>query len=145
MKHVNCKKLLTLVMVLVLMAAMALSFTGCGSTETIETTATVETAAQDAEAVTFTVTVTDLEGNEDTFDITTTQTILGDALLDQGLISGDEGEYGLYITAVNGITADWDKDQTYWAFYIDGEYALTGVDSTEIDPNAAYSFVLTKG
>lgn len=141
MKHVNCKKLLTLVMVLVLMAAMALTFTGCGSKETN----TVQTVAQDAEAVTFTVTVTDLEGNEDSFDITTTQTILGDALLDQGLISGDEGEYGLYITTVNGVSADWDKDQTYWAFYIDGEYALTGVDSTEIDPNAAYSFVLTKG
>lgn len=141
MKHVNFKKLLTLVMVLVLMAAMALSFTGCGSKKTT----TVQTVAQDAEAVTFTVTVTDLEGNEDSFDFTTTQTILGDALLDEGFITGDEGEYGLFITAVNGVAADWDKDQTYWAFYIDGEYALTGVDSTEIDPSVTYSFVLTKG
>lgn len=141
MKHVNFKKLLTLVMALVLMAAMALTFTGCGSKET----ATVQTVAQDAEAVTFTVTVTDLDGNESTFDISTTKTILGDALLENGLIAGEEGDYGLYITAVNGITADWDKDQTYWAFYIDGEYALTGVDSTEIDPSVAYSFVLTKG
>lgn len=141
MKHNNFKKLLTLVMALVLMAAMALSFTGCGSKETN----TVETVAQDAAVTTFTVTVTDLEGNERSFDITTTKTMLGDALLENGLIAGEEGDYGLYITSVNGITADWDKDQTYWAFYIDGEYALTGVDSTEIDPNVAYALVLTKG
>lgn len=141
MKHNNFKKLLTLVMALVLMAAMALTFTGCGSKETN----TAETVAQDAAVTTFTLTVTDLEGNESTFDITTSKTMLGDALLEKGLIAGDEGDYGLYITAVNGITADWDKDQTYWAFYIDGEYALTGVDSTEIDPNATYALVLTKG
>ena len=141
MKHNNFKKLLTLVMALVLMAAMALTFTGCGSKETN----TAETVAENATVTTFTLTVTDLEGNEDTFDITTSKTVLGDALLEEGLIAGDEGDYGLYITSVNGITADWDKDQTYWAFYIDGEYALTGVDSTEIDPNAAYALVLTKG
>ena len=52
---------------------------------------------------------------------------------------------GFAVQTVNGITADWDKDQTYWAFYINGEYAMTGVDATEITEGDSYSFVLTKG
>lgn len=148
MKHNNCKKLLTFVMALVLMAAMALTFTGCSSNESTtpaETTTAVETTAAVGELTTFTVIVTDLEGNEDSFDITTSKAMLGEALLDEGLIAGEEGDYGLFITSVNGIAADWDNDQTYWAFYIDGEYALTGVDATEITAGATYALVLTKG
>ena len=69
----------------------------------------------------------------------------GEALLAEGLIAGSESEYGLYINTVNGIIADWDKDQTYWAFYVNGEYATTGVDSTEITEGATYGLTLTKG
>ena len=138
MKHCSMKKMLSVIGMFVLIAAMALNFTGCGSNTTPETTAA-------ADSVTFTIVVTDLEGKETPFEITTDKTIVGEALLEEGLIEGDQGDYGLYINTVNGITADWDKDQTYWAFYIDGEYAMTGVDMTEIDPEAAYSLVLTKG
>ena len=40
---------------------------------------------------------------------------------------------------VNGITADYDTDGVYWAFYVNGEYASTGVDSTPITQGDAYS------
>lgn len=72
------------------------------------------------------------------FTIHTDKKTVGEALLEHELIDGDESEYGLYVKVVNGITADYDEDQTYWAFYINGEYAMTGVDSTEIDESAAY-------
>ena len=72
------------------------------------------------------------------FTINTDKTILGDALLEHELISGEESQYGLYVKKVNGILADYDIDGSYWAFYIDGEYALTGVDSTEITEGAVY-------
>ena len=49
-----------------------------------------------------------------------------------------QSEYGLYIKTVNGITLDWDKDAMYWAFYIDGEYAMTGVDTTKAEAGAIY-------
>ena len=133
MKMNSTKKLLSFVLCIVLIAAMALTCTGCGS-KTTETT-----------QVTFTVTVVDLEGNETPFEVTTDKATVGEALLEEGLIAGEDSEYGLYVTTVNGITADWDANQTYWAFYIDGEYATTGVDSTEINANSAYSLVLTKG
>ena len=85
--------------------------------------------------------VTDLDGNESTFTYASDKASVGEALLAEGLIEGEDSEYGLYVTTVNGITLDWDKDQKYWAFYVDGEYALTGVDNTEITAGATYSFV----
>jgi N-acetylmuramoyl-L-alanine amidase len=65
------------------------------------------------------------------------------ALLELGLIAGDESDWGLMVTTVNGITADWDTEQAYWAFYINGEYAQTGVDSTDVVADAVYEMVKT--
>lgn len=78
------------------------------------------------------------------FTIHTDKLTVGDALLESNLIAGDESEYGLYVKTVNGITADYDVDQSYWAFYIDGEYASTGVDSTDISESSVYQLVYTK-
>ena len=41
---------------------------------------------------------------------------------------------------VNGITADYDTDGHYWAFYVGGEYAQTGVDATQVTAGASYAF-----
>ena len=56
------------------------------------------------------------------------------------LIEGETTEYGLYVKTVNGVTADYDVDQTYWAFYINGEYAMTGVDATDVEAGQTYEF-----
>ena len=64
--------------------------------------------------------------------------------MDEGLIEGEDGPYGLYVKKVNGIVADYDVDQSYWAFNINGEYAMTGVDVTDIVDGDTYSFVYTK-
>ena len=79
-----------------------------------------------------------------TFTIKTDKTTVGEALFEHELIDGEQGAYGLYIKKVNGITADYDIDQSYWAFYVNGEYAMSGVDSTEIDENAVYQLEYTK-
>lgn len=128
MKSSNFRRLLALISMLVLVAALALSFTGCAGKEPA------------AAGTSFQVVVTDLEGKETTFDYTSDKSTLGDALVAEGLIAGEEGEYGLYVTTVNGITLDWEKDGKYWAFYVDGEYAATGVDATELAEGAVYSF-----
>ena len=95
-------------------------------------------------AVQFTFEVTDADKKTEMFLIKTDKTIVGDALIDLGLISGDDGPYGLYVKTVNGITADYDKDGTYWAFYINGEYAMTGVDTTDIVSGDTYSLKVEK-
>ena len=86
----------------------------------------------------FPFTVCDKDGNTTEFIVHTDKKIVGDALLDCGLIEGEEGPYGLYVKTVNGITADYDKDGVYWAFYVNGDYGMSGVDLTEIDPDAEY-------
>ena len=73
-----------------------------------------------------------------TFTIKTDADVLGDALFDSGLCTGEEGAYGLYVKYTNGIMADYNVNQKYWALYIDGEYALTGVDSTPITQGTVY-------
>ena len=95
-------------------------------------------------AVSFTLTVVDADENATMVTINTDETTVGAALVALGIVEGDETEYGLYIKTVNGITADYDVDGSYWAFYIDGEYALTGVDATDITAGSVYSLIVTK-
>ena len=86
----------------------------------------------------------DKDGNETHFEIHTDKQTVGQALLDCQLIEGEEGQYGLYVKTVNGITADYDVDATYWAFYVNGEYAMTGVDITDINVADHYMFKVEK-
>ena len=79
-----------------------------------------------------------------TFTVHTDQETVGQALMEQGLIAGDMGAYGLYVKTVNGMVADYDADGSYWAFYINGEYAMTGVDSTPIAEQDTYALVCEK-
>ena len=88
--------------------------------------------------------VVEAEEKKITFTIHTDETILGDALLAHELVEGEEGDYGLYIKKVNGILADYDVDQTYWGFYQNGEYMMTGVDMTVFAVGDPYERVRTK-
>lgn len=88
----------------------------------------------------FDFTVVDQEGEETQFEIHTDKETVGEALQDAGLIEGEEGDYGLYVKTVNGITADYDKDGVYWAFYVNDEYASESVDFTEITEGDTYAF-----
>jgi len=96
-------------------------------------------------ATVFRFEVTDPEEAVTAWDVNTDETTVGAALLAVGLISGDESEWGLMVTTVNGITADWDANQAFWAFYIDGDFAMAGVDATDIEPGVTYAFVYTAG
>ena len=124
------KKIISMLLAL----AMLFTLAACGAKEEAP-----------AEPVSFKVIVTDLEGNESTYEYTSNAPSVGEALVAEGLIEAHEASFGLFIDAVNGIAADWDKDQTYWAFYINGEYAVTGIGETEITAGATYNLTLTKG
>lgn len=77
------------------------------------------------------------------YKINTDETTVGAALLGLDLIGGEESQYGLFVTTVMGNDPTSEADGTpYWAFYIDGGYAPTGVDSTDITPGSTYSFVV---
>ena len=133
---------------MVLIAAMALVTTGCNGNKNApassEQTASVEVEIKGEGKTEFNFTVIDADGKETPFLIRTNKEIVGEALQELDLIAGDEGEFGLYVKTVNGITVDYDTDKAYWAFYVDGEYATSGVDTTKINPEAKYSFKVEK-
>lgn len=163
MKKTMMKRLSSLILCVMLTVAMALCTTGCGDQQekpmtggsqgTENSTLPENSQSDDTEsdvtvlgegAVIFTFTVVDGNGKETVFEIHTDKTVVGDALLEHGLISGEESEFGLYVKTVNGITADYDVDGTYWAFYVNGEYAMSGVDTTSITEGDSYSFEVSK-
>ena len=68
------------------------------------------------------------------FEIHTDAETVGAALLENELVAGSESEYGLYVTSVCGMELIWSEENPhYWAFYVDDEYAQTGVDATPIE------------
>ena len=149
MQKTKYSRILSVILCVVLIAATALFTSGCTDKATSEspqsTSPSFESATQLGEGEkAFSFSVTDADGNETVFEIHTDKTIVGDALQELGLISGEEGPYGLYVKTVNGITYDYDADGKYWAFYINGEYAVTGVDVTEIENDTVYSFKVEK-
>ncbi len=89
--------------------------------------------------------VTFSDGSTSSYTIHTDAATVGEALLDEELIAGEESQYGLYVKTVVGETLDYDADGMYWAFYENGEYAMTGVDATQITDGATYAFMATKG
>ena len=72
------------------------------------------------------------------------QTAAKDDPMNPAIPVADGAEIGEGSKTVNGMTADYDKDGVYWAFYIDGEYAMTGVDATNITEGAQYAFRMEK-
>ncbi len=145
------KKSLSAIISLLLIVITLFTFASCGDNNASDgniqeaTAAATVTAPPGSKVVgegktNFVFSVVDVDGNETFFDVYTDKTTVGEALLDCKLIEGEDGQYGLYVKTVNGTTLDYDKDGKYWAFYIDGEYAPTGVDLTEITQGKAYSF-----
>ena len=152
-------RILSVLLLLVLTAAIAFWAVACDKTnepeQTTEATTVATTAGTTAGTTAattadpnvrgegnteFVFKVTTLAGESKTFTVRTNKTMVGEALLDAGLIEGEDGPYGLYVKTVDGETLDWDTHGKYWAFHVDGEYSMTGVDSTEIEAGKEYSF-----
>ena len=143
MKQSIARKLLTSLLCVLLAAALAMGTLGCSKAPeaTDSGVVTMEDGATLGQgAVSFTFTVVNGEGKEITVTINTDKETVGEALTDLGLISGEDSEYGLMVDTVNGETWNYAESGKYWALYIDGEYANTGVDSTPVTAGSNYTF-----
>lgn len=162
------KKLVTLFVAVFAISSLA----ACGGKDkestasTQETAATVETAATETSEVettvpetagteteeavhgeekTIVVSVVDDQGETTVFEIETEAEVLIDAIqnIDGLTIEGTEESWGFYVTTVNGLEANYDENQSYWALYENQEMALYGVSELEIVDGNEYSFVYT--
>ncbi len=98
------------------------------------------------EAKTVTITVVD-DNKEEIFytvctDSATTLRQVMD-LADGLTYSGDESEYGIMITTVNGVTADFNENGAYWAFYVNGEYCNYGIEEQPVNDKDEFKIEYT--
>lgn len=128
----NKKLILAAVVVVVLIAVLAVVFA-----------VTRPTAQQGAK--TITVEVVHKDKSTKTFTYHTDAEYLGQVLLDEGLVKGESGAYGLFITEVDGEVADYNVDGGWWAVLQNGEMAQTGADAVVVTDGDAFSLVYTIG
>ena len=93
----------------------------------------------------FSVEVVHKDTSSKTFTYKTDEEYLGAVLLEEGLVKGDVGQYGLYITEVDGEKADYNVDKGYWALYEGDEYATQGADTTPIEDGDRFKLVYAIG
>lgn len=101
--------------------------------------------ASNGDKITFTLTVTHADKSQKDFEITTSETNLRRALEAENLISGDESEYGLFVTTVDGETADYTANKSWWNLTRDGTSLSTGVDGCTVEDGDRYGFIYTIG
>lgn len=158
MQKTKFKTILSCILCFVLIAAAALTLNACGSkpgeaeaTDSAQVSSTDGAAvatAKSSELITelgegktrFDFSVVFADGQKKNYIISTDKEKVGEALIELGLIAGDDGPYGLYVKTVDGVTVDYDKDGKYWAFYENDTMAAAGVDMTDITEGTAYSF-----
>ena len=129
----NNKKIILALVALVVLAAIVLGVYFATRPQT----------AQGAK--TITVTVVHADGSVKDFTYHTDEEYLGAVLVAEGLVEGDDSEYGLMIHTVDGEKASWEENGAYWALYVGEEYAMTGVDSTPVSDGDTFKLAYTIG
>ena len=126
------KKILAVALVAVLVVAMALAYTAYS-----------EKTVEGMKEVTIVVVMADETST--VYEVSTDGEYLIDAMNEaDGLtFEGEEGIYGLSISTVNGVRADYTLDGAYWAFYVGGEYCNYGVSEQPIEDGDSFSIVYT--
>ncbi len=129
----NKKKLLLLLIPVVLIAALVLGYFLL-KPKTAKGSKNIE------------IRVVDNAGETKVYDVNTDAEYLRQAMEEaKGLtFSGDESDYGLMVVEINGVTADYNVDQSYWAFYVNDEYCNYGVDSQPVADGDVFRIEYTK-
>lgn len=91
----------------------------------------------------FTLEIVHKDGSTKTLSMKSDAEYLGEYLEEEGIITGEIGQYGMFIKAVEGEKAVYEEDNAYWGFYVNGEYAQLGIDQTPIEEGAVYKLAYT--
>ena len=150
MKKIITGRVFAILLALIFVLSASFSLVSClneNDDDIKESETPVSTSAETPEdkRITITLEVVGPDGTSKEFVIKTDpENNLRKALEAESLIAGDEGPYGLYIKVVDGITADYDVDRSWWGLYKDGEMLMTGVDTTPIADGDHFELVYSK-
>ena len=149
------KKILLSLLAITLVIASIASFASCNQADTNETTVgqtndVIEATGLWANA-TYLENVTlgtgsktvkldvEAQGQKITITLNTDKATLGEAMYEHELINDPA-----FFDILNGIKADWNKDNAYWGFYQGEDFMMVGVNDTNISGGEHYRFVYTK-
>ena len=94
---------------------------------------------------TVTVKVVHKDGSEKVFTCQTEEEYLGKVLVNENIVVGSYGEFGLYFDTADGEKADWNVDNGWWQVFIGEEAAITGADQIPIADGDTFKLVYTIG
>ena len=94
---------------------------------------------------TITVTVVHKDGSEKVFTCATDEEYLGKVLVNENIVVGSYGEFGLYFDTADGEKADWNVDNGWWQVFIGEEAAMTGADQIPVANGDSFKLVYTIG
>lgn len=125
-------KVIGVIVLVVLVAAMAVAYVSFS-----------EKPTQGEKQVTIEVIMADETSS--LYEVLTDGEYLIDAMNEaDGLtFEGEEGQYGMSISHINGVRADYLLDGAYWAFYVNDEYCNYGVSEQPIEDGDEFRIVYT--
>lgn len=124
------KKLIVAVVILAVVVAALLGIYSATRPETVEGSKHV------------TVQIIHKDGTEKKLEYDTDLEYLADLLLEKELATGySSDEYGFTVESVDGVAADWEKDNAYWALYEGDEYATTSAAGIVLTDGGLYKLV----
>ena len=128
------RKLIVIAVALVVCIAVLLGVYAATRPETVEGSKTI------------TVTVVHKDGTEKEFTCHTDEEYLGAVLVAEGIVVGEQGDYGLYFNTADGETADYNVDGGWWQIFVGEESATTGADgTTPVYDGSTFKLVYTIG
>ena len=84
------------------------------------------------------------DGTTERHEVSTDAEYLREAAGEVLMLEGEMGPYGFTLYSVNGVVADFSKDSSYWAVYVDGEYGQYGLDAQPVADGVEYTFAYEK-
>lgn len=128
----KAKKIAGVALLVLLIAAMAFTFaTFREKSVEGEKSITIEVVMQDESS-----TVYEVDTDE--------EYLLGAMEEADGLtFEGEEGPYGMSISTINGVRADYTLDGAYWGFYVNGDYCNYGVSQQPVEDGDSFRIVYT--
>lgn len=135
MSKIQIKKTVAVVLA-VLLLLIAAVFTGCNQ----KNDASAGSSQSQTQTVSVTVEIVHESGNK-TLNLKTEKKYLADALVEAGVI--EYSADGFY-TTVNGITADYSADGSWWCVTKGGAQTLVGMNELELADGDKYEITYTK-
>lgn len=126
------KKILAVVVLVALIAAMGVTFSLFS-----------EKPVEGSKNITIEVVMADETST--VYEVSTDAEYLIDAMNEADGLTyvGEEGMYGMSISTINDVRADYTLDGAYWAFFVNGEYCNYGVSQQPVEDADEFSIVYT--